>query len=225
MELLNCLSQDPDIPELELSVISERMDPVTPAFGSKASHGYAFQDKQVFLPTHTFENAPRLDVLIVPGGAGTRASDTEIEKYYKFIRIQYCGEGGEPPLKYIFSVCNGSRLLAGAGILDGQKATTNKKQWLQVTSLTCNTHWLAKARWVVSGNIWTCSGVSAGVDGMAAFIEEVYGEDAAARACDEAEYTRHLEEDDPFAEKYGCADVLGHFDRVNIVREQAVKQV
>lgn len=209
MELLNCLSQDPDIPELELSVIASTLDPVTPAFGSSSASGYGFQSKQVFLPTHTFETAPRLDVLIVPGGAGTRASDVEIERLCNFIRARYYGSEDRPPLEYIFSVCNGAKLLAEAGILDGRRATTNKKQWHQVTSLTRTVQWIAKARWVASDNVWTTSGVSAGIDGMAAFIEEVYGKGAATKACDEAEYIRHLEtEEDPFAERFGCSDVL-----------------
>lgn len=210
IELLNCLSQDLDIPELELSVIASTLDPVTPAFGSRSAAGYGFQSRQVFLPTHTFGTAPMLDVLIVPGGAGTRASGIEIETLCNFIRTQYYGSEDRPPLKYIFSVCNGAKLLAEAGILDGRKATTNKKQWRQVTGLTRKTHWVAKARWVASDNVWTTSGVSAGIDGMAAFIEEVYGKGAATKACDEAEYIRHLEtEDDPFAERFGCLDVIG----------------
>lgn len=209
MELLNCLSQEDDIAELNLSVISSSMDPVTPAFGTQATAGYSFQNKQMYLPTHTFDTAPELDVLIVPGGAGTRASATQIKLMCDYISELYHGYKGRKPLKYIFSVCNGSKLLAQAGLLDGRTATTNKKQWKQVTGLTKNTHWLAKARWVEDGNIWTCSGVSAGVDGMAAFIEKVYGERAAANVCDDAEYVRHARsDDDPFAERFGCSDVL-----------------
>jgi transcriptional regulator GlxA family with amidase domain len=132
-----------------------------------------------------------------------------MEMLCSFINARFHGHGGKKPLRYIFSVCNGSRFLAEAGILDGRAATTNKKQWSQVTGLTQSTHWLARARWVESGNVWTCSGVSAGIDGMAAFIQKVYGERAAAKVCEEAEYTRHNHwDDDPFAAVYGCSDVL-----------------
>lgn len=209
-ELLNCLSQHSAAPELQMSVISSNMEPVTPAFGAKTSAGYKFQDMQVFMPTHTFDTVPNLDVLIVPGGAGTRAFKAETKRLCDFIRSQYYGSEGRDPLRYIFSVCNGTKLLAEAGILHGHRATTNKKQWSEVTGLTRDTHWVARARWVASGNIWTCSGVSAGMDGMAAFIEKVYGERAAAEVCDDAEYIRHVEGgDDPFAERFRCSDVLG----------------
>ena len=63
---------------------------------------------------------------------------------------------------------------------------------------------MAHARWVVDGNIWTSSGVSAGIDCMLAFISEVYGEDVAKGIADGMEYERHTDPTwDPFADLYG----------------------
>jgi len=54
---------------------------------------------QSILPTHTFANAPDLDVLFVPGGAGTRAPD--LKSTIDFVRERY------PGLKYLITVCTG----------------------------------------------------------------------------------------------------------------------
>jgi transcriptional regulator GlxA family with amidase domain len=66
--------------------------------------------------------------------------------------------------------------------------------------------WVARARWVTDGNIWTSSGVSAGIDVILAWIEEVFGKDKAKAIAEGNEYTRHEDPDfDPFAELYGLA--------------------
>lgn len=66
--------------------------------------------------------------------------------------------------KYILSVCTGSQVLARAGVLEGKKATTNKHAFKLIVEETrdMNITWVAKARWVVDGNVWTSSGVTAG---------------------------------------------------------------
>ena len=111
--------------------------------------------------THTYENAPALDVLLVPGGAGTRAlgkvngGDTSAETFIN----NRLGQ-----LDYLLSVCTGSVILARSGVLDGKRATTNKGAWREVTGEvgTDKVIWVPTARWVVDGKIWTSSGVSAG---------------------------------------------------------------
>lgn len=64
--------------------------------------------------------------------------------------------------------------------------------------------WVPRARWVTDGNIWTSSGVSAGIDVTLAWIGSVFGEKKARRIADGLEYTRHEDSSwDPFAELYG----------------------
>lgn len=109
--------------------------------------------------THSFSNAPPLDVLFVPGGMGTRSlvahNNTEIEQ---FIAKRY------PKLDYLISVCTGAVFLARAGLLNGKRATTNKWAYDWVTKGHGeNIKWEPNARWVVDGNIWTSSGVAAGM--------------------------------------------------------------
>ena len=60
--------------------------------------------------------------------------------------------------------------------------------------------WVLAARWVTDGNVWTASGISAGIDMMYAFIADQYGEDVAQTLADAAEYRRNTDaSDDPFA--------------------------
>jgi transcriptional regulator GlxA family with amidase domain len=135
-----------------------------------------------------------IDVLIVPGGVGTRNDMTaEID----FIKRMY------PSLKAVLSVCTGSTLLARAGILDGRRATTNKRAWEWATSNGPNVNWVGEARWVVDGNITTGSGVSAGIDATYAFVSDNYGETIAQELADSAEYVRWIDADhDPFAKRW-----------------------
>jgi transcriptional regulator GlxA family with amidase domain len=145
------------------------------------------------LPTHTYANPPtNLDVLLVPGGAGTRAPD--LNSTIAYVKDVY------PNLKYIISVCTGATILARAGILDGRRATTNKHAWAWATSTGPDVNWVPTARWVVDGNVWTTSGVAAGLDGVFAFVSYAWGEDIAGPLADSIEYERHTNSSwDPFA--------------------------
>jgi transcriptional regulator GlxA family with amidase domain len=116
-----------------------------------------------------------------------------ITTHTDFIREKY------PNLQYLISVCTGAGILARSGVLDGRNATTNKKVWDMVTALGPNVKWKSPARWVVDGNIWTSSGVTAGMDLIYAFIEEMYGATAAWNVQAELEYDRKTQCDDKWS--------------------------
>ncbi|PSN63762.1 class I glutamine amidotransferase-like protein, partial [Corynespora cassiicola Philippines] len=133
-----------------------------------------------------------IEVLIVPGGGGTREPMTE---EIEFVKQMY------PKLKYIISVCTGASILARAGILDGKKATTNKRAWEWATGTGPKTEWVGAARWVEDGNIWSSSGISAGIDVTYAWIGKVYGEEVADYVAQSSEYERWTDAgNDPFAQ-------------------------
>jgi transcriptional regulator GlxA family with amidase domain len=70
-----------------------------------------------------------------------------------------------------------------------------------------NVQWIGKARWVVDGNIWTSSGIGAGIDLIYAWIAEVWGEETASLLADSSEYVRNKDSsDDRFAERWGVHD-------------------
>lgn len=136
---------------------------------------------------------------LVPGGLGTSSPDLEAE--LDFIRRVY------PSLRYLITVRSGSALAARAGILDGRQATTNKATFANLVKEGPHTRWIAQARWVVDGNVWTSSGVSAGIDATFAWIKHVWGEDVAEEVANHMEYERHLDASwDPFAVVHGLVD-------------------
>jgi len=152
---------------------------------------------QQILPTHTLATAPPLDVLIVPGGPGTRDAAAMVP-CIEFIAHVY------PTLKYLITICTGAAIVAQAGVVDGMSGTTNKRAWKWVTSLRPQVKWVEKARWHVDGKWWSGSGVSAGIDVAFAWIAKVLGEEVAAGCAVKMEYVRRMDPgDDPFAEVYG----------------------
>ncbi|KAJ0151147.1 Isonitrile hydratase, partial [Colletotrichum tanaceti] len=154
----------------------------------------------VILPTHTYETAPEdIEVLIVPGGLWTRSPN--IGPAVSYIKTTY------PRLRYLISVCTGASVVARAGVLDGRRATTNKASWASTVVHGPRTQWVAKARWVVDGNVWSSSGVSAGIDATLAFVEAVYGAANATYVADLMEYDWHRDSSwDPFAERFNVTD-------------------
>lgn len=138
-----------------------------------------------------------IDVLIVPGGVGTRG---DVTQEIDFVKRMY------PTLKSVLSICTGATILARAGILDGRRATTNKRAYKWATSTGPNVNWAAKARWVVDENIVSSSGISAGIDASYAFVALNYGEDIAESLADSAEYVRWMDpEHDPFSKRWNLS--------------------
>jgi transcriptional regulator GlxA family with amidase domain len=193
LDALNVLSQRKSV---TLSLIASTLDPVSTEVAQ-----FPTSIGQNVVPTHTFSTAPGLDVLLIPGGWGTRASSPAMDELISFIKDRY------PSLKYLITVCTGSRLAAMAGVLDGKRATTNKRAWESTKALGLNVKWVSHARWVADGNCWTSSGVTAGIDVIFAWIEEVYGREVATEVANVIEYERHEDSTwDPFADLYNLPD-------------------
>jgi transcriptional regulator GlxA family with amidase domain len=110
-------------------------------------------------------------------------------------------------LKYVVSVCTGSTVLARAGVLDGRKATTNKVAWTWATSTGPNVTWVPTARWVEDGNIFSGSGITAGLDTAYAWVGHVYGEPVSDWLAKSLEHERNT---DPHHDPFGLIwDVPG----------------
>lgn len=181
--------------KINLFIIADTMDPVSTKSRAATMNAIGSDFGQSIVPTHTFYNAPPLDVLIVPGGQGTRAPDLATTR--TFIKDTF------PTLQYLLTVCTGSALVAPTGILDGKNATSNKAAWLWATSQGPNVNWIPKARWTQDGNIWTSSGVAAGIDATYAFVEAIYGTAATDWILSKVEYERHTDPNwDPWGDYY-----------------------
>jgi putative intracellular protease/amidase len=148
------------------------------------AHGVSIQTKPID------EAKLNAGVFLIPGGHGTRR---EVENSLLLGKIRELARLNQ----FVLSVCTGSALLAKAGLLDGKKATSNKKAFDWVTTQGENVTWIRKARWVKDGKFYTSAGVSAGMDMTLGFLQDVHGLDFARKVAFEIEYhwTENREED------------------------------
>lgn len=118
------------------------------------------------LPDHTLGDAPELDVLLIPGGLGTRR-EAENPVVIDWIRKV------APRCRWITSVCTGALLLDVAGLTEGRRITTH---WAFVEKLreTSKAEVLADVRYVRDGNLVTAAGVSAGIDMALWLVGQLY---------------------------------------------------
>jgi len=184
-----------DIPKtcpylIDITYLSHTMEPVEPSSGPN------------ILPTQTYNDVKddeQFDIILVPGGRGARPGNIP-EVILDFIKRQ------APRAMYILSVCTGSWVLAGCGLLDGKRATTNKFSFAQTKAATSDKiNWVPKARWVVDGNIWTSSGVTAGMDMTNAFLTHLVGNETATMIRNIIELRVVDQDDDEFAAVHGLS--------------------
>ncbi len=109
------------------------------------------------LPDETWEAAPPLDVLVYPGGRGTRA---ELRDDAVLDWVRGISRSGA----VVASVCTGSLVLAAAGLLDGKPATTHWQSLELLPTLGKDIEVRPDDRFVDNGEVITAAGVSAGID-------------------------------------------------------------
>ncbi len=126
------------------------------------------------LPDHDLQNCPQLDLLVVPGGWGTRSLVND-ERVVKWIRAQASGA------ELIASVCTGSFLLGEAGLLEGRRATTHWQSLDRMEQTFPSITVVRDQHVVEEGSIYTSAGISAGIDLALRVVAKVHGE-AIARA-------------------------------------------
>jgi transcriptional regulator GlxA family with amidase domain len=129
---------------------------------------------------HSFADCPPLDVILVPGGTGTR-SEVDNEKMIEFIRK--AGTDAD----YVVSVCTGAFLLHRAGFLSGKRATTH---WGAIADLKAlgDVDVSDSERWVQDGNVITSAGISAGIDMSLHLVAELTDRQTAANVQKMMEY-------------------------------------
>jgi transcriptional regulator GlxA family with amidase domain len=132
-------------------------------------------------PNHTLEDHPPLDLVVIPGGYGTRREQENPVVLDWIARQRRSGA-------LTTSVCTGAFLLGAAGLLDGGRATTH---WTTIDGLGTRhptTEVLADARVVDEGEIITSAGVSAGIDMALHVVRRLYGDEVARRTARDMEY-------------------------------------
>jgi transcriptional regulator GlxA family with amidase domain len=132
------------------------------------------------LPHYAWSDAPPIDILVVPGGFGTRALLHD-EATLSWIR-ETAGRS-----RQVTSVCTGALLLAKVGLLQGRRATTH---WagLDLLATIDPTIQVQHETRVVYDRIFTSAGVSAGIDMSFAVVEQLCGRAVATETAHYIEY-------------------------------------
>ena len=134
---------------------------------------------------YTFNNFPKIDILIVPGGYGTRTllNNEILLKWIKAVSDK---------ANITASVCTGSLLLAKAGLLEGKRATTHWGAIEALKSISKDIQVITERR-VVNDEIITSAGVSSGIDMAFMIVENLYGEQVASDTSKYIEFHRSKE--------------------------------
>ena len=159
----------------EVRLVAETAEPVTATGGLRV------------IPDVTIEACPALDVLVVPGGWGTR-SEIKNERLVRWI-----GERGRQ-VETLTSVCTGSMLLGQAGLLDGRRATTHWRAlpWMRESFPSVAVEETLHV--VGDGHVLTSAGISAGIDMALRVVARYHGEAVARATARNMEY-RYLPDD------------------------------
>lgn len=126
-------------------------------------------DGLTILPTTTFEQCPKLDVLCVPGGPG-QVEMMQDQEMLSFLQKQ------SKTAKYVTSVCTGSLILAAAGLLQGYRAGCHWAFLDQLAMLGVET---STDRVVIDRDRLTGGGATAGIDFALVLVSQLCGEEAA----------------------------------------------
>ncbi len=152
----------------ELLLVAEQTEAITASGGLKV------------LPDCTLAKCPPLDILMVPGGWGTR------RQIHNEPLIRWIAQRGRQ-VETLASVCTGAMLLGQAGLLDGRRATTHWRSltWMRESFPAVTV--VEDLHVVEDGHILTSAGIAAGIDLALKLVARYHGE-AIARAT-----ARHME--------------------------------
>lgn len=152
--------------------------------------GIAAQTKRIItarnglkiLPDYDFEDAPRFDVLIVPGGYGAREIEIRNPEMIRWIKKRM------DEVEIMASVCTGAFLLAEAGVLRGRPATTHHLQTDRLEREYPEIDVQRNVKFVDAFPVVTSGGISAGIDMSLYIVRKLAGEDAARAVAERMEY-------------------------------------
>jgi transcriptional regulator GlxA family with amidase domain len=156
---------------LNVYTVAEEKSPITARNGLSVNPHYSIGD------------APSPQILIVPGGQGTRPL-LQNEKILAWIKRS--AESADR----VLSVCTGALLLAKLGLLDGLKVTTHASAFDLLADLAPLAEVDRSARFIDNGRIVTSAGISAGIDMSLHVVGQLFGTEIADRTAGYMEYRR-----------------------------------
>lgn len=141
------------------------------------------------IPDYTLHEAPKPDIIVIPGGIGSK---TVITRPKVIAWLQNASREAELTI----SVCTGARILAKAGLLEGLHATTHQAALEDMRQMAPTTTWAdgdwQDTRFVDNGHIITAGGISAGIDASLHVIAKLLGRDKARATAEYMEYDTML---------------------------------
>jgi transcriptional regulator GlxA family with amidase domain len=132
------------------------------------------------VPDYAFGSEPKADLIVVPGGPGTRdhAAATPV--------ATWLAARSDTPL--LTSVCTGSFLLAAAGLLDGRRATTHHRWFDGFAERFPDVELVRDSRVVDAGGIVTAGGVTSGIDLGLYLVARLFGVEVSSEVASVMEY-------------------------------------
>ena len=158
----------PNGPAFRMYTVAEKSEPITTNMGMSVN------------PRYTFANAPKPDILILPGGG--------VPPHLENPAVMAWVKEASKDAEVVLSVCNGAFFLAKAGLLDGLEATTFAGLIDGLREAAPKARIVTDKRWVDNGKIITTAGLSSGIDGSLHVIEKLLGRGYAQRAALGMEY-------------------------------------
>ena len=170
-EVFSVASEMNSFETFEVFTIAESKAPVS------AANGFSVN------PTYDFNTCPHIDILILPGGFGTRQ---QVNNTIVLDWIQHVHQNTELTL----SVCSGSTLLGVLGILDGQPYCTHQEVYDRMAKIVPTGKPQKDKRFVGFGKVYTSGGISAGIDLSLHIIELLHGKALSDKTAKYMEYSR-----------------------------------
>ena len=155
--------------DLRVRTVAETVDPVTCSKGLRV------------LPDHDFGDAPPFDIILVPGGKGTRRERNNATML-EFLQRQ------APAAKWVTSVCTGVLVLLAAGLVEGERVTTHWDAFDELEAQGGAFEAVRDARYVRDGKLVTAAGVSAGIDMSLWLLGELFSPELAREVQKGIEY-------------------------------------
>ncbi|MEP7343944.1 MAG: DJ-1/PfpI family protein [Gemmatimonadaceae bacterium] len=132
-------------------------------------------------PSHSFADCPKLDLLVVPGGYGTR------REMHNPVMLEWIAARAKE-VQFLLSVCTGALVLGAAGQLDGLAATTHHLAFAELRAVAGKSEIRENARIVDNGRVILSSGVSAGIDMALHTVSRILGTEMARETASYLEY-------------------------------------
>jgi transcriptional regulator GlxA family with amidase domain len=153
----------------EVFTVTEEDKPVRARGGLSINAAYSFSD------------CPRADILLIPGGPGTR-KELRNPKMLQWIRVR------APEAELVLSVCSGALLLAEAGLLGGLTATTHHQALDELRAISPKLFIDSSQRFIDNGRVIVAAGISAGIDMSLHLVARLLGKEQALETARYMEY-------------------------------------